>query len=441
MKKVNGILLIYHHVLGPNAPTIMEHVNAFQRHSRFAVWKVNTELGFPPSLRRYRFASVVLHYSLFGSHPFKLEMPFYEYVRDSVDSYKIAFFQDEYRFWPERRSLLNDLKVNCVYTLVEPRYFDDTYLKYTDVPKLVYTIPGHVPEDAAETAAGLTKPDPHRTVDIGYRGRRGPYYLGRGAQEKHLIGIEFRKRAAGLGLRLDIETEEDKRIYGKAWPRFLANCRAVLGVEAGSSVFDVDNIVRPQCAALLAGNPDVCVPDCDFEEMYEKVLVPHEGKIYYRTISARHFEAAALRVCQILFEGKYSGILKPMVHYIPLKKDFSNFDAVIEMFRDERLRRELAENAYVDLIASGKYSYRNLIEGLDNELLAAGISPDARREEVRRVERAVKRHLLIYVILKCREIARQFLSRHWRSLGGDRDFPGKELLKAVFKPLFRRLGI
>ena len=28
--------------------------------------------------------------------------------------------------------------------------------------------------------------------------------------------------------------------------------------------------------------------------------------------------------------------MEPMVHYIPLKKDFTNFDEVIRRFRDER---------------------------------------------------------------------------------------------------------
>jgi len=70
-------------------------------------------------------------------------------------------------------------------------------------------------------------------------------------------------------------------------------------------------------------------------------------------MSPRVFEAAAVRSCQILFEGRYSGILEPMVHYIPLKKDFSNFEEVLRRYRDESIRRELTENAHRDLIASG----------------------------------------------------------------------------------------
>ena len=64
-----------------------------------------------------------------------------------------------------------------------------------------------------------------------------------------------------------------------------------------------------------------------------------------------------------------------MVHYIPLRKDFSNFSDVIEGFRDPELRRVLTENAYRDLIASDRYSYRALIESFDEDMLEAGLEP------------------------------------------------------------------
>jgi hypothetical protein len=428
MDKVGGILLIYHHPLRSDAATIMEHVNAFGQNSRFRVWTINTALGFPRALGRLRFSAVILHYSLFGWHPFSLHKPFIEYVEKSKESYKIAFFQDEYRYWPERVNLLNTLSVDCVYTLVEPQHFADTYCKRTHVPKLVYNLPAYISEDAVAIGKRAFKPDKERIIDIGYRGRQPPFYLGKGAQEKHLIGIEFLKRASSLGLRLDIETDEKKRIYGKGWISFLANCRSVLGVEAGTTVFDIDNLVRPQYEKMCRGNPDVIFPNLRFEEVHDAILAPHEDKIYYRTISARHFEAAALRVSQILFEGKYSGILKPMIHYIPLKKDFSNFDEVIKMFKDSEFRREITRNAYDDLIASDNYSYKVLISGLDRELLDVGIRPNIDASEDRKVthllKRSVVRHFLGYWVLV----------RH-------SEFPGRDIIKPLAKPLLKKLGI
>jgi hypothetical protein len=352
----NGILLLYHHPLRQCASTIMEHVNAFEQYSHFKVWKVNVELGFPQHLGELQFRSLVLHYSLFGIWPYMLNGKFLKYIEQS-QAHKIAFFQDEYRFCKARFAFINRYKIDCIYTLLEPAYFDKVYHKYTTVQKLVYTLPGYVSDDLIAVAQKMTKPENAREIDVGYRARPLPFYMGKGAQEKRDIGIRFRECANPLGLKTDIETDERRRIYGKGWYQFLANCRAVLGVEAGVSIFDLEDKVRIECEQLISKNPRI-----SFQEISKETLLPLEEKIPYRTISPRHFEAAAFRVCQILFEGDYSGVMQPMVHYIPLKKDFSNLGDAIRMFKDQKLRSGLTENAYRDLIASGRYSYRKFIE-------------------------------------------------------------------------------
>ena len=380
-KKVNGILIIYHHLLIPYAAMIMDLARAFQEHSCFKVWLVNTELGFPEVLRDYDFQVIVLHYSLFGWLPFSLSEEFLEYLDESKGSYKIAFFQDEYRYWPERSELLNRYKVDCVYTCIEPAYYKETYQRYTQVPRLLTYIPGYVSDEVVKLSKEVTKPDGERTLDIGYRGRQSFHYMGRAAREKHEIGTRFLELASGLGLKMDISSEEHKRIYGNKWLAFLANSRATLGVEAGVSIFDIDNTIIPQYQQMVAEQPDIT-----FEEVYDKLLFRHDGQgIYYRTISPRVFEAAAVHTCQILFEGKYSGIVKPMVHYIPLKKDFSNFDQVIEMYRDKSFRRELTDNAYRDLIASGNYHYKCFIKKLDSILMEMGMNSEVDYQDVRKL--------------------------------------------------------
>ena len=369
-RQTSGILLLYHHPLLLNAPTVMEHVNIFEQYSQFQIWAINTELGFPSGLLEQQFQIILLHYSLFGTGRYYLNRHFLKYLEQSRSSYKIAFFQDEYRYCQKRFAFLNHYNVNCVYTLVEPQYFKDVYQKYTKVPKLIYTLTGYVSDELVALADKIVKPDEARALDIGYRGRKLAYYMGKGAQEKHEIAVQFRKQAAHLDLKMDIETDEDKRIYGPAWYEFLANCRAMLGVEAGVSIFDVDDVVRIAYEQLVAKNPRI-----SFEELSAKVLDKWEDNIFYRTISPRHFEAAAFRICQILFEGSYSGVMQPMVHYIPLKKDFSNFDEVIRLFKDTQIRRELTENAYRDLIASGQYSYQKFVEDFDQDCKKKVLSP------------------------------------------------------------------
>lgn len=418
----NGILLLYHHWLAPNAPTIMEHVNAFERYSRFTVWTINTELGFPEGLHALEFQIIVLHYSLFGWLPFSLPDQFYKYLERSQSAYKVAFFQDEYRYWPQRAEFLNRYGVACVYTLVEPPYFTETYLKYTHVPRLVSTLPGYVSDNLLNLAHRFAKPSEQRTIDIGYRGRQLPYWFGKGSQEKHRIGVRFRELAENLGLTLDIESEEEKRIYGDKYYQFLANCRAVLGVEAGISIFDIDDTVRPQYEQLIAENPRI-----NFDEAHAKLLHRFEDRIPYRTISPRHFEAAAFRVCQILFEGSYSGIMQPMVHYIPLKKDFSNLGEVVRLFKDAELRQQVTENAYRDLIASGRHSYQRFVESFDQELLAAGFTPGIPASQVQEVTSLLDRGSA-YRHLRTRITSLRY-----------RPFPGRKFVGLFARPVLKRL--
>lgn len=421
-RRVNGILLLYHRALVMNAPTIMEHIRAFPAHSRFRVWPVNTELGFPIALAELEFSVIVIHYSVCGWYPYSLPPKFHAYLQQARGSYKIAFFQDEYRYWPQRSEFIETAGISCVYTLVEPQYFADTYRKRTRVEKLIYTLPGYASDEFVQLARARSRPSQERTIDVGYRGRRLPHWMGRGSQEKHLIAERFGELARGLDLRLDLESEESKRLYGKHYYKFLANCRAMLGVEAGVSIFDVNDVVRPAYERLLAERPGLT-----FEEAHLELLWRYEDNIYYRTISPRHFEAAAFRICQILFEGRYSGILQPMVHYIPLKKDFSNFDEVIRRFRDDALRETLVENAYRDLIASGQYSYRRFVESFDVELLRAGCDPAISPSEAEAVTASLGRGQIL------RTICRNARSLHYRS------FPGRKPLRVLLRPVLRAL--
>jgi hypothetical protein len=317
------------------------------------------------------------------------------------------------------------MKIDCIYTLLEPPYFKDVYQKYTKVPRIVYTLPGYIGDDLLEIAGRRARPFQERGIDVGYRARRLPFYMGEGAQEKHKIGVEFRERAGSVGLRMDIETEEQKRIYGSKWYDFLANCRGVLGVEAGVSVFDVQDEARNECERRILEKPNI-----RFEEVWEQVLKKWEGKIPYRTISPRHFEAAAFRVVQILFEGRYSEIMRPMIHYIPLKKDFSNFDEVIRMFREEALCHELVENGYRDLVASGQYSYRRFIEGFDTEMRELGVDPGKMAGRVQTVDALLNRGKWY------RHLRANLLSlRHY-------SFPGRGVVLFFARPirrLYRRL--
>jgi hypothetical protein len=341
---VDGVLLL-HSGLYPGPLDVAESVRDFARFSRFPVYPVDASIGYPPALDGLRFRVIALHYTMFYAHLSPLR-DFRPLLAQSDSAHKVAFFQDEQSDLPERLAFCSEYGIDCVYTCLEPPYSDQLYGPVTRSVRSY--LPGYVSERLRTSGAKLARPDAERQIDIGYRGRKTTASWGSAAREKHEIAVEFQRRARTLDLRLDVESHEWKRIYGRAWLRFLARCKGTLGTESGTII--------PR-------------PDGD-------------GELPYRTISPRHLEAAALRTCQILYEGRYSGLMEPLVHYIPLRKDFSNFDEAIAAFRDPELRSSLTDNCHRDLVASGRLSYATLIQEFDEMLVAGGVQPpvEARRD-------------------------------------------------------------
>lgn len=420
-RHINGVLLIYHHLLGGDAPTIMQHVNAFGEHSEFKVWSVNTIYGFPERLKDLSFSCVVLHYSLFGGWPFVLPEQYIEYVAGCASSYKVAFFQDEYRYWPQRVNVIERCGIDCIYTLVSEDQFKNTYRRYLERPVLKYNLTGYVSDSMLKMSEGYSKPKEQRATDVGYRARELPVIYGKAVSEKYEIGRRF-KQIVGERLVCDIETTENKRIYGEDWYKFLGNCKGVLGVEAGVSIFDIDNSIEDECRQLRDAEPGI-----SDEDLYNRVLRRHEDLIPYRTISPRHFEAAAFRCCQILFEGDYSGVMKAGVHYIRLKKDFSNIDEVLECFNDDKYRNDIVENAYNDLIRSGKYSYQSFMKDFDAELMSAGLEARIDKVDAEYVGKLLRQGAL------WRTVNTNVRSLRYRS------FPGRKIVTVLLGPIHRAI--
>jgi hypothetical protein len=381
---IGGGLLLYHFPSAfwvRNAATILDHVGAFETYSRFPIRTLNTDWPFPAGLANLDFELVIVHYSVVGGGFYPLTEDHLRWLKTSR-AHKVLLVQDEHRYCGHRFWFCDEVGFDTLYTCLEPSEFEKVYGSHTRVRSLRTNLPGYVSEQMVADGERLSLPDEERPIDVGYRGRPLPPYSGRGGLEKYEIGRQFAERAANSGLVLDIGLEESDRLYGKDWPRFLSRCKGVLGVESGVSVFDLDDRVIDQYERLVAQGRTVSI-----EDLTEAAEL--EDKLYYRTISPRHFEAAAMRVCQILYEGRYSGILQPMVHYIPLRKDFSNLDEVLTLFRDPQVRHELTQNAHRDLIASGRYSYERFIERFDEDLIEAGITPEVSASDVAIVERAV----------------------------------------------------
>jgi hypothetical protein len=241
--------------------------------------------------------------------------------------------------------------VDCVFSVLDGRHWPVLYPGESQRTRIERTYTGFVDDRAAGAVQHLPGPHDARDVDLVYRARNLPYFVGHYGQLKHEIAQIVEPAARALGLRTDISTDFKDTKYGDAWFEFLASGRCVIGTESGSSALDPVGAIRRFEATWRPSHPGAT-----FEE-FSALQEPGWDDYHFMAISPRVFEAAQTKTAQLLVEGDYDGILEPETHYVPLRGDFSNLPEALERVRDPRETEAMAERAWDDLIASGRYSY------------------------------------------------------------------------------------
>jgi hypothetical protein len=151
---------------------------------------------------------------------------------------------------------------------------------------------------------------------------------------------------------------------GDAWIRLLGASRAVAGVEGGSSLIDPagdlpmeDMTPQDTGAGAAAWTPPPSA-------------IALSGATELRALSPRHLEAAVTRTFQVLVEGDYSGALQAGSHYQPVRRDLSNIDAALDQSRDLAHVQAMVDRAYDEIVASGRYSWRRVVQEISDQVLA-----------------------------------------------------------------------
>jgi hypothetical protein len=359
-----------------HASTLLEHIDALKTLSRHDVRAFNprNQRG-SLALDLHEFDVVVIHYSIMVLSDHYLAPSFRARIAD-FRGLTIQFIQDDYRQVAAMWHRMRELRIDVLFTLVPEREVEKVWPS-SELPgvRKVTTLAGYVPSAAA--GFEVRRLD-QRPLDVSYRGRALPAWLGVLGQEKAWIAQGFTARAEAAGLRCDVDWRENARIYGDDWFAFIASSRVTLGTESGASITDFDGTLETRAAAWLAEHPGA-----GFWDVHEAVLAPYENNIRMNVISPRIFEAIALRTGLVLFPGEYSGLLEPDRHYIVLEKDFSNFDEVAAQIRDTPALERRIERAYDEIVARGRFAYDVLAEHLDNEIEASGARAGDRRPLVR----------------------------------------------------------
>jgi len=270
------------------------------------------------------------------------------------DGLKVAVVQDEYNHTNVTKSAIRELGFDIVLSCV-PRDFMNYVYPSREFPgvRFVTVLAGYV-ADGLSARRTTIRPLEERPVVVGYRGRDLGAVYGRLGREKFEIGRRMKLVCDARGVPNDIAMDEKSRIYGPAWFEFIGNCRAMLGSESGSNVFDFDGSLERKYAEITRANGGV---PPSFEE-FSVFTEPREHEIEMGQVSPRIFECALMQTPMVLFRGRYSDVIRPDEHYIALEKDFSNVDAVLDRLRDIPVLKAMAERAYGHLVSSGRYSYR-----------------------------------------------------------------------------------
>jgi hypothetical protein len=279
----------------------------------------------------------------------------YEYDRklQEFGGVKILAVQDEYDQTDLLKAAIIRLGFDIVLTCVPQDALEYVY-PAEDFPgtRFLTVFTGYVVEDF-ESGKPPIVPLAQRPIPIGYRGRDIGGRYGRLGFDKFEIGRRIRAICEERGIACDIAVDEESRIYGKDWLRFVGNCRAMLGTESGSNVFDFDGSIAAKFREMTQANGGI---PPSYAEFYP-VVADRDAQIDMGQVSPRVFECAIMRTPMVLFRGRYSDVIEPDVHYIPLEKDFSNIDDVLARIEDIPALEEMAERAYRHLVGSGAFGY------------------------------------------------------------------------------------
>jgi len=285
------------------------------------------------------------------------------------EAMKIAFPQDEYDHSELLDQWLFTMNVDLIFSVLDERHWKTLYPIMHDKAIFYECYTGYI-DDSKETTACDFIPYENRLFDIIYRASHLPFWFGSQGQLKFELADVFKKNSKKHKLRVNISTKEQDVVLGENWFSFLSTGRTVIGCESGSSVLDYQGEVRALIRALLTAEPDL-----NFYQLAEK-MPPKWNSYGFTAISPRHLEAVETKTCQILVEGNYNGVFLPDKHYIPLKRDFSNIDEVLEKIKDHQYCQSIAERSYEDIFLSRKYSYKAFASIIDKAILNYYVKSD-----------------------------------------------------------------
>jgi len=377
------ILIIYKCLGYPLRNTVDEHLYSFKRYADADCYYLKLDIGketfyskepVPAYLLKIDFDFIYFHYGFISSRwagkQCYLNALQQVLIFKNSKAIKAVMPQDEYMGSQSIVNFVREMNIDIVFSVSPETEWAQLY-EGVDFEKVKFykVLTGYLDEGGMALMTRFLSNTP-KDLDIGYRARNLPQWLGRHGFLKTQIAEAFLKALPRYKLKTDISVDPKDTFMGNSWYQFMVRCKYMIGVEGGATVHDPDGSISEKGRAYLKAHPD-----CSFEEIETACFPGLDGKLNLIAISPRHLEACVSRTCQVLVEGEYNGILKAGVHYISLKPDFSNLDEVLETITRDDRRKEITDNAYRDVVESGLYSYHGFVRFVLEKCLLQASDP------------------------------------------------------------------
>ena len=338
---------------------VFEHLSSFSKYSDHQIYYID---AIRSDIREdlNLFDCVVCHYSLYLFFRSAISLDIQKRIHN-FQGLKVYIAQDEQDNVNIARKHYLFLGFQLVFTCgvssnLRKILYPDSLFKEVE---FIDILTGYVDCNSIIDSVPLKE----RRFDIVYRGSDYWYYYGSLGLEKVEIGEKMKEYAISNGLKHDIEWVSNKKILDKAWFDFLSSGRSTLITESGSSIIYFDDKIKNNIK-----NCEKKYKNLSFEEFNTKFQLC-DKKHEIKCISPKVFEAIKLKTALICYEGEYSGVIKPNMHYIPLKKNWNNISEVISKIRDLKHLEEITTRCYNDIIESNKYSYSEFISFFDKTIV------------------------------------------------------------------------
>ena len=338
---------------GNQASVVEDSVNCFLQYGNFKYQFIHLVNGEIPIDLNF-FDAIIIHYSCIA-FPYKYQLPITPLSSLKISEYqgiKLAFVQDEQRSAKERFNYLKVLNIHHLFSVAPPELHNILYPENMRGFTVSTVLTGYLSSQHIQIAKENI-PLASRPLDLVYRGRSLPEWLGNTGTIKGRIPeiISNQLNELDMKYQIDVSKDENQRLYGKNWFRFLQKGRVSIGSQSGSDYIDFEGKYVESWVPSSTSNDSLNDPTL----------------LNYHVISPRYFDYVASGVVVGLMPGSYSEIPRAN-DYFQLSSNLDNVPELLEFAKSSEAQK-MVDRAKVNIFSDTGLTYAFLVSTVENRIV------------------------------------------------------------------------